>query len=93
MGWDHVARRRWKLFWLPLSREWDPEVTFLSSPRDGNKRVHMRPTWDGNGTGIATCAGWEWELLGSIWNGNLKQRGIGMGNDGVDTEWEREWER
>ena len=53
----------------------------------------MRPMWDGNGTGIATCAGWERESLGSIWKGNFKQRGMGMGNGGVDTEWEREWER
>ena len=30
----------------------------------------MRPTWDGNGTGIVTCAGWERQSLGSIWNGN-----------------------
>ena len=52
----------------------------------------MRPTGYGNGTGIATCAGWERESLGSIWNGNFK-RGMGMGNDGVGTEWEREWKR
>ena len=54
----------------------------------------MRPTRDGNGTGNATCAGWERELLGSVWNGNYKQRGMGMGNNGVYTEWEREreWE-
>ena len=56
---------------------------------------HMRPTWDGNGTGIATCAGWERESLGSIWDGNFKQLDMGMGNDVVYTEWEREreWER
>ena len=52
----------------------------------------MRPTRDGNGTGIATCAGWERQLLGCIWNGNYEQRGMGMGNNGVYTEWEREWE-
>ena len=53
----------------------------------------MRPTRDGNGTGIGTCAGWERQLLGSIWNGNYKH-GMGMGNNGVYTEWERErkWE-
>ena len=49
----------------------------------------MRPTWDENGTGIAQYAGWERELLVSIWNGNFKQRVIGIGNDGVDTEWKR----
>ena len=50
----------------------------------------MRPTRDGTGTGIATYAGWERETLGSIWNGNYKQRVVGLGNDGVYTEWERE---
>ena len=50
----------------------------------------MRPTGDGNGTGIATRAGWERELLSCIWDGNFNQRDMGMGNDGVDTEWERE---
>ena len=53
----------------------------------------MRPTGDGNGTGIAACAGRDRESFDSIWNGNFKQRGMGMGNDGVDTGWEREWER
>jgi len=66
-----------------------PLVRVISRGNAGGRE----PTWDENGTGITTCAGWEWESLGSIWNGNLKQRGIGMGNDGVDTEWEREWER
>ena len=41
----------------------------------------------------ASYVRWVRESLGSIWNGNFKQRGMEMGNDGVDTEWEREWER
>ena len=80
-GWDRLARRRRENFGLPLSREWDPEVTFLCSRWDGYKRVICVR----RGMGIATCAEWEreWELereLEREWELLRARNGNGNGN-------------
>ena len=90
-AWDRLARRRRIFFFIPLSREWDSEVTFHNSRWDGYKQVicvlhamgmgrELLNTRDGNGSRwglfgmeISNNVAWEWEMMGSTWNGNGSQ--------------------
>ena len=78
-GWHRLARRRPKMFGVPLSREWNPEVTFLCSRWDGYKRSYASDAgWerDGNcytrGMGTAVVELYMEREFQTTWHGNGK---------------------